>query len=201
MISDDLILVRKLEREDVDKMELWGEHNDLNLQHYNFPSFTKWEKDMWFKIKAQKPLKSCYAIVTLEDNKLTGYISLRNYNIFSRSAELGIVMDPNHVNKGYGTRALELFTRYKLKQLVLKSLKLHVALYNTRALKCYKKVGFEIKHKVLREFEDQSMGQVIKQKLIEDEQDFILVGNKVYTQYYLMEIKKQSISTKTMDKC
>lgn len=201
MISNGHIQIRKLERNDVDRMEEWGEHSEINMLHYNFPSFTKSEKDIWYKIKAKKLLKRCYAVINISDNSLLGYISLRNYNFISRSAELGIVMDPSNVNKGYGTEALSIFIEYMLDRPMVNVLKLHVALYNERAQKCYKKVGFRTRYKVFREFEDQSMGLLIKEKLLMEDNRFSLIKNKLFTEYYLMEIEAKDISTRFLESC
>ena len=83
-------------------------------------------------------------IVTLEENKLIGTISLDNINRVSRTASLGIFIgDKNYRSKGYGTEAIMLILDYGFNYLNLNNIKLDLMEFNERAFNCYKKCGFK----------------------------------------------------------
>lgn len=85
-----------------------------------------------------------FFIVTLEDDKLIGTVSLEKVNHIDRCATLGIFIgDKDYRNNGYGTEAIRLILEFGFKYLNLKNIKLDLLEFNERALKCYKKCGFK----------------------------------------------------------
>ncbi len=85
-----------------------------------------------------------FVIVTNDDNKMIGTVSLENINHINRCATLGIFIgDKDFRSKGYGTEAIKLILEYGFKYLNLKNIKLDLMEFNERALKCYKKCGFK----------------------------------------------------------
>lgn len=86
----------------------------------------------------------CFNIVTLEDDKLIGTISLEFINWIDRQATLGIFIgDENFRNDGYGPESIKLLLEYGFKYLNLHSIKLDLVSANERAHKCYLKCGFK----------------------------------------------------------
>ena len=84
-----------------------------------------------------------FDIITLNDNKLIGTVSLENINWIERSAVLGIFIGDNEFrNNGYGTEAIKLLLEYGFKYLNLHSIRLDLLAVNERAHKCYLKCGF-----------------------------------------------------------
>lgn len=84
-----------------------------------------------------------FDIITLNDNKLIGTVSLENINFIERSAILGIFIgDKDFRNNGYGTEAIKLLLEYGFKYLNLHSIRLDLLAVNERAHKCYLKCGF-----------------------------------------------------------
>lgn len=83
-------------------------------------------------------------IVTLDEDKLIGTISLDGFNMTDRSAVLGIFIgDSDYRSHGYGTEAIKLMLEYGFKYLNLHSIRLDVLDVNERAHKCYLKCGFK----------------------------------------------------------
>lgn len=183
-------IIRKLVREDVDKMVKWGKHRDILFTHYNFPPYSPKERDLWFKLKAERKGNKCFAIEDLEGN-LIGYISLRNIRFFKRESELGIVLDPDCLGKGYGSDALYNFLDIYFNDLKMKKIVLRVAKYNERAFRCYIKCGFEVLGEILDEFEDQDMEEDRKYILLNDFKDFTLKDGKIMAKYYFMKLTKE----------
>ena len=75
-----------------------------------------------------------FDIITLNDNKLIGTVSLENINFIERSAILGIFIgDKDFRNNGYGTEAIKLLLEYGFKYLNLHSIRLDLLAVNERA--------------------------------------------------------------------
>lgn len=85
-----------------------------------------------------------FVIVTLDEDKMIGTISLEKVNHINRTATLGIFIgDENYRDSGYGTEAIRLILDFGFNYLNLKNINLNVLGFNQRAQKCYKKCGFK----------------------------------------------------------
>jgi RimJ/RimL family protein N-acetyltransferase len=183
------VRIRKLIREDVDKMQNWSMHEDPLFFHYNFPKMNEKEKDEWYAIKTKTFKRKSFAIENLE-KEVIGYLSIRNIKWIKRESELGIVLDPKHINKGYGTEALRIFLDYYFRQLNMSAMTLMAAKFNERAIKCYKQCGFRVLKESDEEFEDQ-YAEIFYNPLYEDlKKLFTSADGKKKTRYVHMQIKK-----------
>ncbi len=85
-----------------------------------------------------------FAIVSLENDELIGNCGLQEINQMRQCAEVGIFIgDEKNRNKGYGREALSLLSNYGFDYLNLNNIMLRVFSFNTLAINCYKKVGFQ----------------------------------------------------------
>lgn len=141
VIKGKSMMIRKLTIEDVFGMREWGKHTDPLYFDYNFPSLRDEEVIDWFKIKTQNKNKKCFGVLN-EENRIVGYLTIKDIKRLRKTSTLGIVFDPNYINKGYGTEAIRLFLEYYFYVLKMKTLHLDVAKFNKRAINCYKKCGF-----------------------------------------------------------
>ena len=117
-----------------------------------------------------------------------GYVTLKNINWLFRKGEMGIVMDPSKMNKGYGTLAIKqylkiVFTQYKMKKIILR-----VAAFNKRARRAYEKVGFQVYKEAYEAYEEQEFLQQKAYHTLFDE--MILKKGQIYTKYYYMVFNK-----------
>lgn len=205
-IEGEKVIIRELVREDVDKMQSWGKHEDPLFFNYNFPRLNSKEADDWYQIKTSRLRKKCFAIENME-KKLVGYIAIRDIKWIKRESELGIVLDPDCVNKGYGTEAILLFLEYYFNQLRMASIKLRTAKYNKRAIRCYKNCGFRLIKESVDEFEDQYCEIFYNPRYRNVTEYFNVIDGKRVTKYYYMEItkeefqKKRNLSTITALNC
>lgn len=88
--------------------------------------------------------EATFVIVTIEENKMIGTVSLEKIDWKNRNATLGIFIgDKDFRNKGYGTEAIKLILEYGFRYMNLHNVKLDLMEFNTRALKCYEKCGFK----------------------------------------------------------
>lgn len=88
--------------------------------------------------------EATFVIVTLQEDKMIGTVSLEKINHINRRATLGIFIgDKDYRNNGYGTEAIRLILEYGFKYLNLNNITLQLMEFNERALACYKKCGFK----------------------------------------------------------
>lgn len=85
-----------------------------------------------------------FCILTHSNHTPIGYITLKGINDATAKAEIGIaIMDRKYRSGGYGTEALSLSANYAFYTLHLFSLALAVFPSNSRAIRAYKKIGFQ----------------------------------------------------------
>lgn len=95
-------------------------------------------------LEENKNVEATFVIVTIEENKMIGTVSLENIDKINRTATLGIFIgDKEYRGKGYGTEAIKLILEYGFKYMNLYNIKLDLMEFNSRALRCYEKCGFK----------------------------------------------------------
>lgn len=111
----------------------------------------------------EKKLKNnslIFSMIESQTRKFIGNIELMDVN--EKSAEIGIVITENFQGKHYGTEALKKIIDYGFNVLNLSELNLVVFSHNTRAIHCYKKLGFK-EYKVVNNvavIDDQSVNDI-----------------------------------------
>jgi RimJ/RimL family protein N-acetyltransferase len=85
-----------------------------------------------------------FEIHTLEDDHLIGSCSIFDIDTRNRSAELGIVIgEKDYWGKGYGSDAVRTLLNFAFGEVNLNRVYLRVFAYNQRAIRSYKKCGFQ----------------------------------------------------------
>lgn len=98
-----------------------------------------------------------FAVRTLTDDKLIGFVSLFALNYASSNCIVGIGMgESEYRGKGYGTDAMRLVVNYAFRELNLHRVGLMVLASNARAIRSYEKVGF--RHEGTMRQADHRMG-------------------------------------------
>ncbi|MBE5821462.1 MAG: GNAT family N-acetyltransferase [Clostridiales bacterium] len=88
--------------------------------------------------------KACFFIVTLDEDKVIGSISIENISNMNRTGTIGILIgEKDYRSKGYGTEAIQLLLDYGFNYLNLNNINLDVLEVNERAINCYIKCGFK----------------------------------------------------------
>ena len=88
--------------------------------------------------------EATFVIVTKEEDKMIGTVSIERIHYIDRRGTLGIFIgDKNAREKGYGTEAIQLILEYGFRYLNLHNIALDVMEFNPRAIRCYKKCGFQ----------------------------------------------------------
>lgn len=91
------------------------------------------------------------SIVTADEGKPIGYLSLKGVRDGGTGAEVGLaIMDKDYRGEGLGTEALRQATVYAFEELELSLLELTVFPNNAAAIRSYEKVGF-VRTDILKE--------------------------------------------------
>ena len=139
----DRIYLSPRNSEDVEQFTQWL--NDFQVTDYTGMSgkLTTLEGEKKYLQENSSP-EAMFAIVTLEQDKMIGTVSLENVDWMNRTATLGIFIgDKEYLSKGYGTEAIRLLLEYGFKYMNLYNIKLDLLECNIRALKFYQKCGFK----------------------------------------------------------
>ena len=188
-LKGDRIKINILKVEDVFFMREWGIHETPLLEDYNFPEMDDKEIKIWYKMKTRSPFNEYYAIRN-EDEKLIGYMGIKHIKKFKRKSTLGIVLDPNQVNKGYGTEILEVFLNYYFTEMKMKKMILEVSAFNKRAYRLYEKLGFVKKGYHLDEFCNPYINKE-DPYFLEEKSAFVIDEEKIYNYVYRMTLTKK----------
>lgn len=176
----------KLNRDDVPKMMSWGKHCDARFYHYNFDLTTETGFDLWYKSKKKIFYRKIYKVEN-KDHEMVGFITIKNINWATRTAEMGIVFDPSNLNKGYGSKGIKLMLFEFFENLNMNKLYLRVASFNERAYRSYLKTGFvEFKRK-----EEAFENQLVNELLNKQYSELYLIDDVLFSEYIYMHITKE----------
>ena len=140
-IKGKRITIRPLKVDDVYLMRKWGFHENPLLEDYNFPKLNDRDIKIWYRIKTNRFINKYFSIRN-ESDELIGYMGIKNIKKFTRETTLGLVLDPNQVDKGYGTEILETFLAYYFTGMRMRRMILEVAEFNKRAFRLYEKIQY-----------------------------------------------------------
>lgn len=121
-------------------MEGWARHTDPLFVGYNVPRMSP-ERRRGFFERFRPP--EAISLAGIVDGQLVAHIVLRGLDQEPQAADLGISMDPGKIGQGIGTELLRLTLGYAARVHQLAAVTLDVAAYNERALRAYRKAGFE----------------------------------------------------------
>lgn len=189
-IIGDRIKIQPMKLEHVFKMRNWGFHTNPLLFDYNLPELTDGELKQWYIYKTRSFSRKYYSVFN-ELGILIGYFGIKNIRRILREATLGIALDPNYVNMGYGSEILTIYLEYFFHNMKMRTMYLEVAKFNKRAINCYRKVGFRIVDKYLGEFFNQNLN-LDNPYYLKVEDAFVIQGGKIYNYIYKMKIDKMS---------
>lgn len=148
-----MIKLEPLKKEDFDKILQWneGKSADFLLQWagplYKYP-LTKEQIEQYFNnyVCKEKATIFVYKIVDMETGQMIGTVELNENNSVNKTGRVGrfLIGEESARGKGVGRAALNEVVRIGFEELKLNKITLGVFDFNTRAIRCYKSVGFEI---------------------------------------------------------
>ncbi len=115
--------------------------------------------------------EASFVIVTLNEDKMIGTISLEKIDHLHRRATLGIFIgDKEFRNNGYGAEAIRLILDFGFNYLNLNNIELRYLEFNERAKKCYEKCGFkEFGRRRKAEFVDGKFYDLVYMDILKEE--------------------------------
>ena len=140
-VHGDRVTLRELVREDVDEMATWPRFQEPELQWANLELSTPRDRDAWYERSSSNLTRRRFTIFD-RSGRAIGTIGLRNVDVRYGEGTLGIIVNAGDVGRGYGGDAVGALCEYAFGQLGLRKVYLDVAESNTRAHRCYERVGF-----------------------------------------------------------
>lgn len=144
IISTARLIIRPLQRADLDALAAWPQFTDPLDQSWNWAQQAQANgtTDLLFFTHATNRTRHEWAITRVD--QVIGYLGIRTINEGERSARLGIGLAAPFVGQGYGLEALRGFGDAYFGALNFDRLLLDVHAHNTRALRLYERLGFQI---------------------------------------------------------
>ena len=144
-LKDDLISLRALEQEDVDRLYLWENNEEIWTISHTLAPFSKHTLALYIQdsdkdIYESKQLRMM--IDTLAGDTV-GAIDLFDFDPYHSRVGLGILVHrPEDRSKGYATAALHLMIRYCFEKLNLHQIYANILTDNEISINLFKKAGF-----------------------------------------------------------
>jgi diamine N-acetyltransferase len=197
LLKGKKVLIRSLERQDVDKRLSWKPYPDPLYFHYNLGSMTEEERKAWFLKRKTDALRLFLSIDDLA-GQLIGFVSLHKINVLEKTAWFGIYLGYEFVDRGLGTDATLTLLEYYFEELKFDRLYLDVASLNKRAIRCYEKCGFTFIRKKYNDHDPRSNIDIFGDDRFKNiRRYFVKNGDKVLVEFDEMEITREMYETKT----
>ncbi|MCL2532427.1 MAG: GNAT family N-acetyltransferase [Oscillospiraceae bacterium] len=143
-ISGERVFLSPMNPDDYELATKWLNDSEVatwlggHRHMYSLPAERAWMEE---NVKKQDNYQ--FAIVLRDGQRYIGGCGLNQFDATHRRATLGIFIgEADDRNCGYGAEALRLLVDYSFRWLGLQNIDLGVWANNTRAIRCYEKVGF-----------------------------------------------------------
>lgn len=142
------VLLRAVERRDVEIFRQWLNDPEVNQYLLAYMPLSEIAEEKWFEKTSQSNTELVMAIENYDlsrPRQLIGNCGLHGISWKDRTATFGIFIgDQSFWSNGYGTEAASLLFRHGFKQLNLHRINSSVIGFNNRSLKMHEKLGFQI---------------------------------------------------------
>lgn len=151
MLRTKEIFLAPLTSDDVSLLFKWINERPERLLNSAYMPVHESQHNAWFENITKSSDVVIFSIKLSKTNKIIGTCQLHAIDFISRSAELQIrIGEPSYRDKGLGTQAVKLLTKFAFDDLNLNRVQLHLIGSNKRAYHVYLKAGFK-KEGVLRQ--------------------------------------------------
>ncbi|MCP4603447.1 MAG: GNAT family N-acetyltransferase [Proteobacteria bacterium] len=97
-----------------------------------------------YRKRESSPYEQSFMVIRKKDSVPVGRVSFFDFNTQNRSTELGLIIDPDEQEKGYGLAALRLLCRHLFITRGLNKVHAQTGAFNTAAQALMKKAGFKL---------------------------------------------------------
>jgi ribosomal-protein-alanine N-acetyltransferase len=119
---------------------------DLAFRPLDWSGYLAWLADL-----SKNPTRVFFSIRSVVEPRTVGFLTLSNIHAVHRSAELGLrIGNEAERGRGFGRSAVQLALVYAFDHLNLMRVHLTVFAQNTRAIRSYESVGFELEGRLRR---------------------------------------------------
>ncbi len=146
MILGERVRLRPIERGDLPTYVRWFNDPEVREGLAKFMPISLAAEERWFERLLDRD-DYLFALEALVDDawQHIGGCGFHGINWRHRSGTVGILIGEKSCwNRGYGTDAMRLLCRFGFDSLNLHRIELCVYAYNSRARRCYEKVGFQL---------------------------------------------------------
>jgi len=194
------VLLRPFIREDVEKRSKWKPYPDPLYFHYNMSEMSENQKETWY-LKKKSDLAALWLSIDNMAGQLVGFICLYKIEPKTKTAWVGIYLGYEFIDRGMGTDAMLTLLRYYFEEMQFELLFLDVASHNIRAIRCYRKCGFEFIRKKYSDHDPRMNIDIFGDDRFKDvRRHFIKEGKKVLVEFDEMESSKERwLKTKISD--
>jgi RimJ/RimL family protein N-acetyltransferase len=138
------VYLRPATAEDIANTYHWHLMSDPSmLSCHPRPLKTAAEAAEDYKKKEKSADQQMFVIVAIKEKTPVGIINYFNWNSLNRSAELGLLTDPDQRRKGYGHEAVRLLTRYLFQMRDLNKVYASTSSLNKATVGLLEKAGFK----------------------------------------------------------
>ncbi|MBV9788633.1 MAG: GNAT family N-acetyltransferase [Chloroflexi bacterium] len=143
IITTPRLVVRTMQREDLDTMVAWPPYPDPLDAIFNWPHMLRENgtTDIFFLTRSSDARRREWTILT-NSGTVIGHVGIRDIQPRPHSSRLGIGLGLPYTGQGYGEEVLRGFLDAYFGPLRFSRLYLDVSLHNTRALRLYQRLGF-----------------------------------------------------------
>ncbi|HDS30951.1 MAG TPA: N-acetyltransferase [Firmicutes bacterium] len=144
LIRDGELLMRRWTRDDIDRIALWsGYPPPYDIYNVEFSKIEKGTIDSFFAAR-QKQSGVITLVIDHENSKSVGAIAMFDFDRQKKSVgNIGVRIAPDWCDKGIGSRFLKVVSE-RCFESGIETIRLDAASWNTRAIKCYEKAGFNL---------------------------------------------------------
>ena len=120
-------------------------------------------------LQVEEPNKT-FGIYSNEVNQLVGSIAIYNVNQQNLNCEVGLVISEKDQGNGFGKESMQLIVDFIFNYLPMEKIKLDVFSFNKKAIRLYKKIGFQhegtLKNELFRfgEFHDIELFALLREQ-------------------------------------
>ena len=144
MISGEKTVIKGITKDSVNEIYKWVNREELRPLTGTVYPVSEYEHEKWVEKQVTSPDRKLFLISEKRTGKNIGTIGLKNFDWINRNVELFVsVGDYPDNTGGYGSDAVRVLVSYCFNRLNLHKVYLHVFESNTRAIRCYEKVGMK----------------------------------------------------------
>jgi diamine N-acetyltransferase len=145
MLSNELIVLRALEPEDLDILFVWENDTTMwefgnNIAPFSHKLLSDYIANYDGDIYKSQQLR--FIIEPVGSDTPVGMVDLYDFDAINRRAGVGIMIDAAHQSKGYAQSALSLLSNYCYRRLGMHQLYAIIADNNKKSISAFERSGF-----------------------------------------------------------